>query len=98
MTSRFVTDPRKLAGKRIAADTRDFRKGIAYSDHKVAYALAAASGKDVLDLGCVSHDPENYRSPFWVHKALMTRANSVTGMDLSAEGVQFLRDLGFNVI
>ena len=64
MTSGFVTDPNALAGARIAADARDFGEGIAFSDHKVGYVLSAVNGKDVLDLGCVSHDPENYRSPF----------------------------------
>jgi len=39
--------------------------------------LKFATGKDVLDLGCVSHDPESYRSRYWVHKALVQKCASV---------------------
>jgi SAM-dependent methyltransferase len=95
--TRFVTDPASLAGSRISADARDFREGVAWDDHKIAWIIRQAAGKDVLDLGCVSHDPQSYRSPFWVHKALADKAASLLGMDLSAEGVAYLAERGFNV-
>mgnify|MGYP000884390665 CR=1 FL=1 len=93
----FVTDPANIAGTRIKADARDFGGGIAWNDHKLAYVVARTTGKEVLDLGCVSHDPENYRSRYWVHKALVERCASVTGLDLSEPGAAYLRERGYQV-
>lgn len=93
----FVTDPANIVGARIKADRRDFGDEIAWNDHKIAYVINVAQGKDVLDLGCVSHDPENYRSRFWLHKALVSRCRSVKGLDLSAAGARYLCDQGFDV-
>lgn len=95
--SEFVTDPQNILGSRIPANSADFREGVAFDDHKIAYFLHYATDRDVLDLGCVSHDPANYRSNFWVHKALAAKAGSLTGLDLSRDGVDYLVDKGFNV-
>lgn len=86
-----------LWGESENPDRRDFSSEIAFGDHKIAFAVKHAAGKDVLDLGCVQHNPENYRSRFWLHKALVYVANSVTGVDLYAPGVEYLRGKGFNV-
>jgi 2-polyprenyl-3-methyl-5-hydroxy-6-metoxy-1,4-benzoquinol methylase len=96
--SEFVTNPDHIQGSRIPANPADFREGIAFDDHKIAYLMRYAEGRDVLDLGCVCHDPESYRNPYWVHKALAARAKSVTGMDLSREGITYLAGKGFNVV
>ena len=98
MSSRFITDPGKLAGTTIPADSAHFGDEIAWDDHKIAYAVRYAQGRDVLDVGCVEHDPENYRSRYWLHKALRERARSVTGLDLSGPGVEFLKQRGFDVV
>lgn len=97
-SSAFVTDPGRLAGDRIAADSSDFREGVDWADHKIAWIIDQIEGRDVLDLGCVSHDPQNYRSPYWLHKALAGKAQSLLGMDLSEQGVSFLAERGFNVV
>ncbi len=96
--SEFVTNPENIVGDRIRANPADFREGIAFGDHKIDYILRYASDRDVLDLGCVCHDPESYKSPFWIHKALVERSRSVTGMDLSRDGVGALAAKGFNVV
>ena len=45
----------------------------------------------------MQHDPENYRSKYWVHKALKAKAKNLLGLDLSEDGVNYLRTKGFNV-
>lgn len=94
----FVTDPTKLSESRIQAQVRDFSDRIAFSDYKIAFAVEGVENCDVLDIGCVEHDPENYNSHFWVHKAICARAKSVTGLDLSTAGVEFLQNVGFDVV
>ena len=97
MAENFVTDPSKLSETAIPADAALFGEGIAWDDHKIAYAVRYAEGRDVLDVGCVEHDPENYRSPYWLHKALAEKAKSLRGLDLSKSGVEFLQARGFDI-
>jgi 2-polyprenyl-3-methyl-5-hydroxy-6-metoxy-1,4-benzoquinol methylase len=87
-----------LMGNRIQPASKDFSDGIAWSDHKISFALKYSRGKDVLDLGCVQHNPENYKSKFWLHKALIKVSRSVDGMDLYEEGAKYLNDMNYNVI
>jgi 2-polyprenyl-3-methyl-5-hydroxy-6-metoxy-1,4-benzoquinol methylase len=94
----FKTDPTRLSGSKIATDSRDFGDKPAFNDHKISFATRLVEGKDVLDIGCVQHDPQAYRSQYWVHKALAARAKSLIGLDLSEDGVDFLREKGFNII
>lgn len=95
---KFKSDPRHLLEDRIPARTQDFSDEIAYTDHKVAFAIEGVDGLDVLDIGCVEHDPNNYRSKYYIHKALVERANLVVGIDLSEKGVKHLQTLGFNAV
>jgi hypothetical protein len=37
---------------------------IAWSDHRIRFFSGFSRGKRVLDVGCVQHDPNNYRSPY----------------------------------
>ena len=91
-------DDAQLCGSRIAPDTRDFGDTIAFDDHKVAFAVTHCRGKDVLDIGCVQHNPENYRSKYWVHKAIKQVARSLVGLDLYHQGVEFLKARGYDVV
>lgn len=97
MLQRSITDPQHVAGRAIPADPANFGDGIAWDDHKIAYVVARAAGREVLDLGCVEHDPENYRSRYWVHRALVERAASVTGLDLCQDGVTALSARGYDI-
>jgi 2-polyprenyl-3-methyl-5-hydroxy-6-metoxy-1,4-benzoquinol methylase len=83
-----------LIGK---ADVRDFSSEIAWDDHSLGFYRRYCVDKDVLDVGCVMHNPENYQSRFWVHKALKQISKSLIGIDLHEEGVKFLRAKGFDV-
>jgi 2-polyprenyl-3-methyl-5-hydroxy-6-metoxy-1,4-benzoquinol methylase len=87
-----------LEGANLKVDPRDFGDDSAFDDHKIAFVAKYCRGKDVLDIGCVAHDPQSYRSRFWVHKALAKVAKSVIGLDLHEEGVKVLQARGFNVI
>ncbi len=91
------SDNRWLRGARFAADTNDFSEEIAFNDHKIVFVLKHCRDKDVLDLGCVQHNPENYKSRFWLHKALKSVARSLEGIDLYEPGVSYLNSIGFNV-
>lgn len=86
-----------LIGKSRAANPRDFSSQVAISDHKLKFVLSHCYQKDVLDLGCVQHNPENYKSRFWLHKAIKTVAKSLDGLDLYEAGVVYLRNLGYKV-
>ncbi|TMM49043.1 class I SAM-dependent methyltransferase [Qipengyuania marisflavi] len=98
MPSDFVTDPATIHGSRIPADPANFGDDIAWDDHKLAYMAARVMGKDVLDLGCVQHDPENYRSRYWLHRALREKAASILGLDLSRDGVAALSARGLEIV
>jgi 2-polyprenyl-3-methyl-5-hydroxy-6-metoxy-1,4-benzoquinol methylase len=88
---------RVLEGANIAQDVR-YSGDSAFGDHKIAFLTKYCNGKDVLDIGCVQHDPQAYKSRFWVHKAVKAVARSILGLDLHEEGVKVLQAEGFNVI
>jgi len=92
-----TTRPQDLIGGSTLADTADFSTEIAWRDHKIAYVTSRCRRRKVLDLGCVQHNPENYRSRYWVHRAIKEAALSVVGVDLSLDGVLYLRNRGYDV-
>ena len=94
----FKTNPDAMVGAAYTTNVADFSSDIAWNDHKLRYVIEHAAGKDVLDVGCVDHDPAAYQSKYWVHKALKEKARSVLGMDLSVDGVTYLQDQGYNVV
>jgi 2-polyprenyl-3-methyl-5-hydroxy-6-metoxy-1,4-benzoquinol methylase len=99
MTQQVVwkTDPRHLHAELAAPIAKNFSDEIAWNDHKIAFVVARARGKDVLDIGCVEHDPGNYQSRFWLHRAIREVAKSVVGLDLQEAGVQYLSERGFDI-
>jgi 2-polyprenyl-3-methyl-5-hydroxy-6-metoxy-1,4-benzoquinol methylase len=92
-----MRDFRWILGRNAAAETENFSEHIAFHDHKIAFVLRHVHGKEVLDLGCVQHNPENYKSRYWLHKAIAGFASRLEGMDLYSEGVLYLRERGYNV-
>jgi 2-polyprenyl-3-methyl-5-hydroxy-6-metoxy-1,4-benzoquinol methylase len=86
-----------LLGEKSVPNSRDFSARIAWSDHKIRFAVSHCRGKDVLDIGCVQHNPENYKNKYWLHKALKQVASTLDGMDLYEDGVNYLRTLGYNI-
>ena len=86
-----------LLGDQLEADTKDFGGARAFDDHKISYLVKYVRGKKVLDIGCVQHNPDNYRSRYWVHGALAEVTTKIVGIDLYRPGVEFLIDKGFDV-
>lgn len=86
-----------IIGASRPADSSDFSEEIAFRDHKIGFAVRHCRDKDVLDVGCVQHNPENYQSRFWMHRALTAVSRSVQGLDIYEEGVEYLRKKGYKV-
>ena len=87
-----------ILGGRRAADEKDFSASTAFDDHKIKFVVKRCRGKNVLDLGCVHHNPKNYNSRYWLHKAIASSAASVVGIDFYEAGVHYLKERGFDVI
>jgi len=87
-----------LLGGRREADEKDFSASIAFDDHKIKFVVKRCRDKNILDLGCVQHNPRNYSSKCWLHKAIASVAASVVGIDLYEAGVNYLKERGYDVI
>ncbi|MBW4550086.1 MAG: class I SAM-dependent methyltransferase [Aphanocapsa sp. GSE-SYN-MK-11-07L] len=92
------TDSSHIRGALLKVNPKDFSHEIALTDHKIHFVTQYSQDKDVLEIGCVAHDPETYKSKYWVHKALKTVARTLVGIDLYADGIKYLQELGFNVL
>lgn len=57
--------------------------------------LKWVTGPKVLDVGCTSHNVE-VGSPYWLHGQLRERFPDVTGIDISYENVEKLKQAGFS--
>lgn len=93
--------PKAMRKNRFAKRTGFAKKkgfsAYAEKDHKIRFCLNYTLGANVLDLGCVQHNPDNYRSKYWLHKALAANARAVTGLDYDKTGVEQLQRFGFNI-
>jgi len=67
-------------------------------DCKIAFFSPIVSDRDVLDLGVVQHDIDNFDDSNWLHRAIVSAARSCTGLDIDELGVEELRKRGFNVV
>lgn len=76
----------------------DLGRGIAFNDSKIRFLSSRCEGRVTLDIGCVQHNPQNYKSRYWLHRALKERAKQLVGLDLYAPGVEFLSENGYEVI
>lgn len=92
------TNTENIKGDSFVANNSDFSDEIAFNDHKIKFAVKYCKNKNVLDVGCVQHNPENYKSKYWVHKALKEVSSSIVGIDLYRPGVDYLNERGFNMI
>lgn len=86
-----------ILGDKDVPNAREFSDEIAWNDSKIAFMCRYAKGHSVLDIGCVQHNPQQYRSRFWLHKALKETASYLEGLDIYEEGVNYLQGLGFNI-
>jgi len=92
-----VTKLEDIKGDKIKAISNDFSSTIEFHDHKIQFVTNYCKDKDVLDIGCVHHDPENYKSKYWLHKAIKAVSSKVVGIDLYKDGVEYLSKLGFDI-
>ena len=84
------------ANRAFDADAHGPVEPIATHDSKIRYVLRRCAGKRVLDLGCVMHDPAEYRGRYFLHRAIAGVAETLVGLDLHEEGVAALRALGYD--
>jgi 2-polyprenyl-3-methyl-5-hydroxy-6-metoxy-1,4-benzoquinol methylase len=86
--------------QKIRADiyTSNASQSIKYSDGKIFFFVKHCKGKKVLDLGSVDHFEGNWKSKFWLFKALADNAGKITGLDYYQEGVSALNKEGFNIV
>lgn len=70
---------------------------IDFKDHSISLFCKYAKGKTVLDVGCINHDLNDYKSKYWVHKALCAVASDCVGMDIYEEGINYLKEKGYTV-
>ena len=87
-----------MIGDKLKPRLRDFGEDLSFNDHKIKFVVENCRNKDVLDIGCVQHNPENYRTKYWLHKALIAVSTNVIGLDLYAQGVEYLCQRGFHII
>ena len=87
---------RKLIRSNLYAARKDEETEV--RDKKISFFMRHTKGKKVLDLGCVDHNENNWKSRFWLHKAIRLSAEYLVGLDYYPLGVIRLKELGFNVV
>lgn len=92
-----MVGPTMSADTHNSVDRADFGN-VDFGDPKNAFIFARCKDKDVLDIGSVMHDPENYQSRFWTFKGIALVAKTALGLDYVAEGVRFLNERGFKMV
>lgn len=65
---------------------------------RVQFLEDRCRGRRVLDVGCVAHDVARMDSPQWLHARLATVAARCIGIDVLADGVEAMRERGFEVV
>jgi 2-polyprenyl-3-methyl-5-hydroxy-6-metoxy-1,4-benzoquinol methylase len=66
--------------------------------NREAFLEDRCRGRHVLDIGCVAHDLERMRSPRWLHARLAEAADRCIGVDVVADGVRAMQELGYNAL
>jgi SAM-dependent methyltransferase len=89
-------DERKNIRSKLYSST--YLEPIQFSDRKISYFTSRTKNKIVLDLGCIDHHPDNWRSKFWMHRAIKQVAKKVIGLDYYQHGVEILNKEGFDIV
>ncbi len=71
---------------------------IAWNDSKIKFVTERCHGKNVLDVGCVQHDPSFATNKHWLHKAIHAVASDLIGLDIDSKGVRVLQEQGYNLV
>ena len=88
-------DERKLIRSELYST--DVEEESNFNDKKIALFICYSTNKNVLDLGCVDHSESNWKSRYWLHKAIRSKAKKLIGLDYYADGVEKLNSLGFDI-
>lgn len=64
---------------------------------RVGFIKNIVSGKDVLDVGCVSHFSESESHEEWLHRQISDAAKMCLGIDILEEDLKLLSKRGYNV-
>jgi hypothetical protein len=92
------TDKKYLDGTAFSSIYQFKIKGESSSLRRVDLIAKLVSGKKVVHFGCVDHLPliEQRRSTgSWLHEILAANCSDVVGVDINEEGVQYMRDAGY---
>ncbi|GAA0423608.1 hypothetical protein GCM10009133_35210 [Cocleimonas flava] len=91
-----MKDNSYIAGNKIPAQAKHKEK-TEYNDFKIKYYMDRCKDKKVLDIGCVQHNQDNWKSKFWLHKAIKEVASEIQGIDIFQEGINNLKERGYTV-
>lgn len=65
---------------------------------RVLFLEERCRGRRVMDVGCVAHDVARIDSPQWLHRHLAAVADRCIGVDVLSDGVEAMRERGFEVM
>lgn len=68
--------------------------------NKNNFILSKCKNKNVLDLGCVDHDLYKNKivNDSWLHDKIKQISNSIIGVDILKENVEFLKTKGYKIV
>jgi 2-polyprenyl-3-methyl-5-hydroxy-6-metoxy-1,4-benzoquinol methylase len=90
-------DDRKSIRKDVYKRSENRLNKVSSSDKKISFFQKYAKNKSVLDLGSIDHNPENRFTEFWLFQALINVADSIIGLDYYEDGVNELKEQGYDI-
>jgi 2-polyprenyl-3-methyl-5-hydroxy-6-metoxy-1,4-benzoquinol methylase len=79
----------------------DIWSGVQVGMNRLAFLCSLARGKNVVHIGCCDHAAlidQKIRSGEWLHERLTSAARRCIGIDINADAVNVVRQLGFDNI
>ncbi len=89
-------EPNGLRARALRAVRLDRASKRALHSNRIDTLVAVASGRRVIDLGCVGHSAERVGTDGWLHARIAASAKQCLGVDIHAEGVAEMRRQGFD--
>ncbi len=69
---------------------------------RASYLKQVLTGRSVIHVGCVDHGPRNAAARMakgtWLHQTLVEVASRCAGVDIDAEGIEYLAHLGLSEV
>ncbi len=92
------SDPNSASVSRARQNLLDGLRSERLLPNRLHHLCGLASGKKVLDVGCVEHDLEATSGDDWLHRHLVDVAAECLGVDILAAEIQELSDRGYSVV